>query len=344
MRVAQLVERHRFEITEAPVPEPGAGEVLVKVHAVGLCGSDLHNFSEGAVGDMPTVYPMVLGHEPAGTVVSTGAGVTGWAPGDRVMLEPAIYCYHCEFCLSGHYNLCENLRFLSQPGEPGYFRDYVTIPAGNLVRIPDGMSFEVATLFEPLAVAVHSMKFARVKLGDTVAVFGAGPIGLLTIACVKLAGATKIIAVEPVAARRELALHAGADAVIDPEAEDPRESVMEQTNHRGVEVAIDCVARGGTLNHSIHITRRAGRVVVTGIPRQTRVGLDYHVMRRKEVHLYTVRRSNDDTRAAVKLMVRYPERIHPVVTHTRPFDEIQQAFELVEAYGDGVGKLVLLLD
>ena len=344
MRVAQLVARHQFQIIDQPIPEPGPGQVLAKVRAVGICGSDLHNFSEGAVGDMPSRYPMVIGHEPTGTVVRTGPGVTGWKAGDRVLLEPAIYCYHCEFCLSGHYNLCENLRFLSQPGEPGYFRDYVVVPVENLVRLPETISFTVGTLFEPLAVVVHSMKFAAVKLGDTAAVFGAGPIGLLTVACLKLSGATRVVAVEPVAARRQLAIEVGADAVIDPSREDPRQAIREQTGGRGVEVSVDCVARGGTINHAIHVTRPAGRVVVTGIPAETSVGLDYHVMRRKEIHLFTVRRSNHDTEAALELLQRYPERFHRIVTHTRPFDQIQEAFELVEAYADGVGKLVLELD
>src|SRR5437763_16378558 len=123
---------------------------------------------------------MVLGHEPAGTVVKTGAGVTGWAVGDRAACEPALYCYHCEFCRSGHHNICANIRFLSNPGIPGFFREFVNLPADNLLAIPPAMSVEMATIVEPLAVALHSLKFACVQPGETVAVIGAGPIGLLT--------------------------------------------------------------------------------------------------------------------------------------------------------------------
>ena len=182
MRVAQLVDTRRFEITQQSLPDPGPGEIQVEVRAIGVCGSDLHNFSVGSVGDIPSRYPMVLGHEPAGVVVRTGAGVTGWSPGDRALLEPAIYCYHCRFCASGHHNVCANIRFLSTPGDPGFFRERVNLPAGNLVPMPSGMGFEEGSLFEPLAVALPSMKLAAIEPGAVTAVFGAGPIGLLTIA------------------------------------------------------------------------------------------------------------------------------------------------------------------
>ena len=343
MRIAELVARRRVRLTEGAAPEPGPGEIQARVVAVGVCGSDLHNFSEGSVGDTPSVFPMVLGHEPAGVVTKTGAGVSGVATGDRVMLEPAIYCYHCEYCLSGRHNVCARLRFMSQPNDPGYFRDYVTVPARNAVPIPEGMDFDYATLFEPLAVALHSMKFARPALGETAAVFGAGPIGLLTIACLRLAGLSRIFAVEPVEARRELARAAGAADAIDPRRDDPRRAVLEATGGRGVDVAIDCVARKGTIDHCLHVVRNAGRAVVTGIPPEARVTLDYHVMRRKEVHLYNVRRSNHEAGAAVELLRSHPSLFGPIVTHRRPLEEIQQAFEQVEAYAGGVGKMVIRL-
>jgi L-iditol 2-dehydrogenase len=344
MRVAQLVARHQFVLTEEPIAEPGPGEVQVRVRAVGVCGSDLHSFSAGAVGDMPSRFPMVLGHEPAGTVVKAGAGVSGWAPGDKVLMEPAIYCYHCEFCLTGHHNVCQNLRFLSQPEDPGFFRDYVNLPAKNLIPLPENLTFADGTLFEPLAVVLHSMKFVRIEFGETAAVFGAGPIGLLTVAALRLAGAARILAVEPVAARRELALRLGADAAIDPVAVNPREALLGETRGRGVDVAIDCATRGSSLNDCLHVTRNAGRVVVTGIPYEPAVTLDFHVMRRKELGFYNVRRSNHESEAAVRLLREKPELFRPLITHALPLERIQRGFELLEAYEDGVGKLMIQLE
>jgi len=165
MRVAELTGVRRFQVAEREVSEPGPAEVQVRVAAVGVCGSDLHSYSEGAVGDTPCIYPMVLGHEPAGVVVKTGSAVSGWAPGDRAACEPSLFCYHCEFCLSGHHNVCANLRFMSQPEDPGFFREYVNLPAGNLLPIPTEMSLGEATLIEPLAVVLHSMNFVQLRPG-----------------------------------------------------------------------------------------------------------------------------------------------------------------------------------
>src|SRR5215831_171830 len=235
MTVAELIAQREFRLADWEPELPGPGEVQVHVGAVGICGSDLHSYSEGAVGDTPCQYPMVLGHEPTGTIVRTGAGVTAWGRGDRAALEPAHYCYHCEFCRSGRHNICANIRFLSNPGLPGFFREFVNLPVTNILPLPQDLPLEVATLFEPLAVALHSLQLARVQLGETVAVLGAGPIGLLTIAALKLSGAGRIWAVEPKPHRREFAKQMGADAVLDPET--AVRQIESDTGRRGVDCA-----------------------------------------------------------------------------------------------------------
>ena len=238
MRAAELIAPLTFRLTDMPIEDPGPGEVQVRIEAVGVCGSDLHAFTEGAVGSTPNVYPMVLGHEPAGRIVKTGVGVTGLAAGDRGALEPALYCYHCESCLSGRHNVCANIRFLSNPHHPGFFRERVNLPAANFLPIPAGMSFSEAALAEPLAVAMHSLRLASIRPGETVAVIGAGPIGLLTIAALRAAQAGRIWAVEPLAHRRDLARGIGADAAIEPG--EAAEEVHSGTSERGVDRAMDC--------------------------------------------------------------------------------------------------------
>src|SRR5271165_5240339 len=137
MIVAELANQHEFRLLDSPtISDPGPGEIQVAVKSVGICGSDLHYFNEGGIGDARNVYPMVLGHEPAGVVTKTGPGVSGWSKGDSAVLEPAVYCYHCEFCMTGHHNVCNNLRFLSTPGDPGFFREFVNLPAHNLLPLP----------------------------------------------------------------------------------------------------------------------------------------------------------------------------------------------------------------
>lgn len=332
MLTAQLVAPREFRLEQQEVLPPGPGEIQVHVDAVGICGSDVHWYAEGGIGDTPAQFPMLLGHEPAGTVVRTGDGVTGWSPGDRAALEPAIYCYNCEHCRAGRHNVCANIRFLSNPGEPGFFREYVNLPAKNLVPIPGNLSAPVASLVEPLAIGLHSVAVAALQPGESVAVFGAGPIGLLTIAAVKLVGARRIYAVEPVPHRRELARLLGADESLDP---------SELHDLPEVDCAIDCAAKQETTNQAIRAVRSAGRVALTGIHSEAMVPFDVSPMRRKEVAILTVRRSNHESEAARDLLVERTSWFAPLVTHCRPLERIAEAFAMVEQYADGVGKLVI---
>ena len=339
MRAAELIAPLTFRLTEMPIEDPGPGEVQVRVEAVGVCGSDLHAYNEGAVGGMPNVYPMVLGHEPAGVVVKTGSGVTGLAVGDRGALEPALYCYHCEFCLTGHHNVCANIRFLSNPHHPGFFRERVNLPLKNFQPIPAGMSFAEATLAEPLAIALHSLRLASIRAGETVAVIGAGPIGLMTIAALRVAGASRIWAVEPLAHRRDLALQIGADAALAP-AEAFAEIVRE-TGQRGVDCAIDCAAGAETTNQAILLARNAGRVALTGIHSMPDVPMNGSAMRRKELTIFNVRRSNHETVDALDLLLAHPGWFAPVITHNRTLEQVDDAFAIASHYRDGVGKMIV---
>ena len=331
MRTAQLIAQHRFELAEAPSPPPpGPGEVQVRVHAVGICGSDLHNFSEGHIGDTPTVFPMVLGHEPTGTIVGSG---------ERVILEPAVYCYHCPMCRSGRYNLCDYIRFFSSGPDPGFFRDVVNLPVNNVLPLPAGLGFAEGTLFEPLAIALHSMHFARPTPGETAAVWGCGPIGVLTIAMLKLAGVRRIFAIDPVPHRRAIALTYGATATFAP-AEALAE-IKAATGNRGVQIAIDCATKDGSLEAACYAVARGGRLVVTGIPSESMPTIHFHELRRKEVPLIPIRRSNHETHVALELLHEQPTIFGPLVTHVSSLESIQEAFAMLEHYRDNVGKAVI---
>jgi L-iditol 2-dehydrogenase len=259
------------------------------------------------------------------------------------VLEPALYCYHCEFCMTGHHNVCANLRFLSQPDEPGFFREFVNLPAHNLLPLPAQLGYREGALAEPLAVVLHSMQFAAPRAGDTAVVFGAGPIGLLTMALLKLSGVTRLWSVEPVAHRRDLARALGAGAAIDPGAADPVHEILRDTNNRGVDIAIDCAGKADAIQQCVLIARNAGRVVVTGIPAEDYIQVPLHLMRRKELSFFNVRRSNHDSEAALRLLAEQSSLFSPILTHDRPLADIQPAFEICEQYEDGVGKLTISL-
>ena len=208
---------------------------------------------------------MVLGHEPSGVVVKTGSAVSGVHPGDHFALEPALPCGHCEMCRRERGNLCENMRFMSSGGIPGFFQETVNLPAHNLIPVPKHVGLREATLVEPLAVALHSLTFAKIQPGETAVVFGTGPIGLLTIAALKMAGAGQIWAVEPVSTgaitTRKMM---GANTVIYQT--DPVREILAGTSNRGVDVAFDCAAGEDTANQCTPgALSRAGRFV--SIPR-----------------------------------------------------------------------------
>lgn len=341
MVAAELTGPRVFQLASRDIADPAPGEIQVRVEAVGICGSDLHAYAEGAIGDTACQYPMVLGHEPAGTVIRCGAGVTGWSPGDRAALEPGLYCYHCEFCRSGRHNICAHLRFLSNPGEPGFFRERINLPAANLVALPREVTLEAGSLIEPLAVALHSLQFAALGAGETAAVFGAGPIGLLTIASLRATGAGRIWAIEPVAHRREMARRIGAAAVLDPAAGDPVAQILADTSGRGVDCTLDCAAGEQTTNQAIRAVRSGGRVVLTGIHSQPVSAFETSPMRRKELAFFNVRRSNHESGAALRLLVEHPDWFEPLLTHRRPLERIAEAFSIAESYADGVGKMIV---
>ena len=339
MRAAELIAPRSFRSIDMPICDPGPGEVQVRIESVGVCGSDLHAYSEGAVGSMPNVYPMLLGHEPAGTIVKTGPGVTGLAPGDRGALEPALYCYHCEFCLSGHHNVCANIRFLSNPNHPGFFRELINLPATNFVPIPASMSCDEAALAEPLAIALHSLNLVSIRPGETVAVIGAGPIGLLTIAALRSAQAARVWAIEPLAHRRQLAHGIGAAAALEPG--EAVQEILHATGQRGVDCAIDCAAAADTTSQAIQLARNAGRVALTGIHSIPFVPMDGSAMRRKELTIFNVRRSNHETHQALELLQAQTAWFSPLLTHIRPLDRIEEAFSIASEYLDGVGKMTI---
>ncbi len=333
MKVAELTARSEFTIVDREPPKAGPGELLVRVAATGICGSDMHAFVEGGVGGSPCQYPMVLGHEPSGVVEAVGEGVTGWARGDRGSMEPAIFCYHCRFCVSGHHNLCENLRFMSTPEEPGFFRELVTLPAVNMFPIRATTSLEAATLVEPLAVILHTLDLGGFQAGESAVVAGAGPIGLLTVALLKLMGASRVWAVEPLKHRREMARAMGADEVLEPSEF--------QHLHRVADVAFDCAAQAETTNQCLYALKGFGRLVLTGIHAEERLSLDIHLMRRTELRLYCVRRSNTEAHEACRLLEAHLGLFAPMITHRRKLEDINAAFRMNHNYEDGVVKMLI---
>ena len=339
MRSIQLLAPRTLEEREIPQPrDPGHGELTVRLRAVGVCGSDLHWYQDGRIGETPAVYPQVLGHEPAGEVVAVSPDVQDFAIGDRVAMEPSITCGHCEYCLKGKHNYCLRGIFMGGPEAHGSFLEYSTLPASNCTPIPVDVDYKTATLIEPLAVMMHMLELCEIRPGDTVAVMGAGPIGMLCAAVARCAGAGRIFIADRIAHRLKLALVMGADVAVDTTAKNLVETVLDATRGRGADVVIEAAGSPETINAAIRMAAMGGTVVQIGVLTEPNTQIDIHTAMGKELRLQTIKRSNHRAQEALKLLGRIP---HKLITHSLPLEQTPKAFEMLSAYTDGIGKAVI---
>ncbi|MBS1826673.1 MAG: alcohol dehydrogenase catalytic domain-containing protein [Acidobacteria bacterium] len=339
MRSFALVDQRKLEEVIMPdPPDPGPGEVLVKLHQVGICGSDMHWYLDGGIGHTKALYPQVLGHEPAGEIIAVGKNVHHRKVGDRVSIEPSITCGHCEYCLRGQHNNCIHCVFLGSSGMPGLFREYANIPEHNADPVPDNLTWSQATLIEPVAVIVHIMELVHINVGDTVAVMGSGPIGMLCASMAKLSGASKVFLCDKLPHRLEIAAKMGAERPILVDRME--ELVMDETRGRGVDLVLDAAAAKQTINMGIRITRPGGTYMLIGIPTEENLDIDIQTAMSKEILIRTLKRSNHKGAAAARLLA--DKRVSDaLVTHVLPFDQTARGFELLADYSDGVGKVII---
>lgn len=339
MRAAVLTGLRRIELAEVPTPMPGRGQVLVRLRAVGICGSDVHHYVDGRIGNAVDEFPVVLGHEPAGEIVALGEGVSHLAVGDRVALEPALACGLCPTCREGRQNSCPHVQFLGTPPVRGVFEEYHLFDPEQCIRLPDGISFEAAAALEPMAVALHSVNLARLKLGARVAVMGGGSIGMLTAAAARLAGASFVAMTEPIPARRALAARFGVDLVLDPIAVDAVTEIRKAAGQ--IDAAFEAAGAQAAVDDATLVVGPGGTAVIIGIPAADRISLSVHDLRRKELQIIMARRSNHTLHPAIRLLEAGCLDPAAVITHRFPLDRTAQAMELVHAYEDGVLKAVI---
>ena len=337
MFALQLVAHRRLEMGTLPdPPDPGPGEVLVRLRASGVCGSDMHTFDEGSIAGLDAVYPSVLGHEPAGVVADTGPGVVDLSPGTKVAVEPFVVRAECEFTRSGRQNLALNHEFMGKDF-PGSFREYAVMPRENLLAVPDSMSFADAAFIEPLAVILHTFELAELKMGESVAVIGSGPIGLIAVAVAKLAGAAAIVAADKVPHRIEQAMRLGATAAVNVDEESPVDAVMDLTGY-GAHVVVDAAGKADSINTAISCLRPGGRMVLVGIPSASRIPVDFWTALDREARVHVQKRSNGNDHEALDMLNRGLITSAPFMSHRFPIERGQEAFETMAAYERGIIK------
>ncbi|MHB1496468.1 MAG: zinc-dependent alcohol dehydrogenase [Acidimicrobiales bacterium] len=312
MLVARLKGVGALEVAEEQVPVPGPGESLVRVTAVGLCGSDLHWFGQGAIGDAVVTRPLVLGHEMGGVVVG------GPLDGRRVAVDPAVPDNTCPRCREGNHNLCPAVRFAGHGSTDGGLREYMAWPTEYLYPVPEHMDDATVALLEPLGVALHAFDLGHARFAGTVGVVGCGPIGLMLVQVAHAGGASQVVAVEPLAHRREEAARSGADVSLPPEEAREREGQLD--------VVFEVAGNDDAVAIAMTLVRPGGRVVLVGIPDDDSTRFPASLARRKGLTILMSRRMKEAYPRAVDLVERKAVDLGPLVSHTFPLEEVASAF------------------
>ncbi|GGJ08689.1 sorbitol dehydrogenase [Alicyclobacillus cellulosilyticus] len=326
-------------LEERPVRDLAPDEALVQVMAVGVCGSDVHYYEHGRIGDFVVRQPLILGHECAGVVVATGAAVTRVKPGDRVAIEPGVTCGRCPACKSGRYNLCPEVQFLATPPVDGAFAEYIVHREDFLHPIPDGMSFEAAALVEPFSVGLHACARAGVRPGDTVAILGMGPVGLLAVVAAAAYGAQRIIVSDLEENRLAAARRLGATDTVPAAA--GAEAILALTGGQGVDVALETAGHPKALATAMAVLRRGGRLAVVGLPPQDEVALHIPRLSAYEIDVLGVFRYANTYPRGIALLASGRWPIEDLVTDRYPLAETKQALERARTNKAGSIKVMV---
>lgn len=331
-----------LEIRDAPEPVlTGEDSVLVEVGAVGVCGSDIHYYTQGGIGRQRIAFPETLGHECAGTVIAA-ASETGLKAGQRVAIDPLIPCGRCDQCLSGRVNTCRNQRFLGCPGEaPGALSERLALPARCCFPVPGSVSMAAAVMAEPLSIAIWAVRLAA-GLGDgaRVAILGSGPIGLCVLLACRAEARCTTYATDLVTERLAVARECGAEWSGNPSERDVVADIVTR-EPLGMDFVFECAGEQETLDQAVDLLKPGGTLVIVGIPELERVSFPIHQLRRKELTVRNVRRQNDCTADAVRWIAERRVNVGPLITHHFPLARSQAAFELAAARGDGVVKAII---
>lgn len=323
MKAAVLFEPGRAPVIDREEPRAGRGELLIRVRRCGVCGTDNSLFK----GDYPAHYPVVLGHEFSGDVVEVGEGVDGFVPGSRVTVDPNVLCGSCAYCRNGKGHLCERLSSMGVHRD-GADAELTVALASNCYLLPDGLSYEEAAFCEPLACAIHGVDLAGVRLGDTVLIIGAGPMGNLICQCAAHAGAAEIIVSEPVAMRRERAADSGATVVLDPTRDDV-EMELRRRSRAGADVVFEAVGLPSAQEGCLSLVKRGGTVVFFGVsPQDATIRVSPFYINENEIRILGSFNNPASTWRALEMMNSGACRVRQLISHEIGLKDFAEVFRL----------------
>jgi L-iditol 2-dehydrogenase len=330
-----------MRLEQVEMPKPKLDEALVRMRSVGVCGSDVHYFRHGRIGSFVVTAPLILGHECSGEVVSVGSEVKDIKAGDRVVMEPGIPCRKCWYCKNGRYNKCPDIRFMATPPYNGSMVEYMAWPADFLFKMPDRMTFQEGALVEPFAVGLFSTRRSGLYPSASVAILGAGPIGLATLEAVKAMGAGQVISVDVMPNRLALAEKMGATHVINAREKNATEVIKKLTNGEGAHFVFETAGTETTVRQAAELARDGGTVVLVGLPPELEIKMPIVECVIREVKFVTSFRYCNIFEEAVTLMAHDKVNLKPLMTHEFKFDQTLEAFDIAERSKDKAVKVMI---
>jgi L-iditol 2-dehydrogenase len=345
VRAVYLTGIGEFETRQVPDPKIiNDTDVLIRIKSVGVCGSDLHYYATGRIGSQVVEFPFIVGHEASGVVEQTGIKGTKVKPGQRIAIDPAISCGQCDQCKSGRENTCRKLRFLGAPKQmEGALCDRIVLPEPSCYPIADSMTFEQATLSEPLAIAVYSVERSRLPENAHVGILGAGPIGMSVFHVLRTKGVGTVYVTDKIEDRLAFSKQLKPAWVGNPDRADIVKEIS-RLDPLLLDVVYECSGDAEAIRQAVQLLKPGGTLALVGIPEVDEISFRIHELRRKEITIVNIRREVHCTQKAIDLLARHEINMDSMVTHRFPLEETQKAFDVVANYRDGVMKAMITLD
>ena len=342
MKAVALTGIRKMELCEAPTPRiENDMDVLLKVGSIGVCGSDVHYYTQGRIGSQVVKYPFRVGHEFSATVQEVGRRVRGLKPGARVVVDPAMPCGKCDQCRVHRRHTCRKLRFLGCPGQAeGCFCEYILMPAECCYRIKSRTTLDQAAIVEPLSIGLYSVDQSVPMKGARIGILGAGPIGLSVLLAAKARKVGRIYVTDKIETRMAVALQAGATWAGNPDKQDVVGEIADKEPLL-LDAVFECCGQQEAMDQAVHLLKPGGTLMLVGIPEVDRVSFPMDILRRHELRLQNVRRQNECVQPALDLMEQGKINVDFMITHRFPLERTQEAFDLVAGYKDGVVKAMI---
>jgi L-iditol 2-dehydrogenase len=344
MKAAVMTQVGKIEMQERPVPTPKEDEVLVKVEYVGVCGSDVHYYEHGRIGNFVVERPIILGHESAGTVQAVGNQVTNVKVGDHVALEPGVPCGKCEYYMSGRYNLCPDVVFMATPPYDGAFVEYIAYPASMAFLLPDNMTTMEGALVEPLSVGFHAAQQSGASVGQTAAVLGAGCIGLVTMMSLHSMGVKTVYVVDVIEKRLKKAKELGATAVFNSKEQDVCEEILRLTDGKGVDLVFETAGNAITTQMTSVLVKKGGTITLVGMSPNPEINYNFGNILDKEATIKSVFRYRNIYPKAIQAIAADDIPIKDIVSNIFPFEETEKAIQYNISNKANVTKIVISFD